>query len=62
MLLHACNIVEHPELIAERLVRFTRRVRRDNVIAVWAKFQALSEGARIASRRLWPARRTVKRK
>jgi 5-methyltetrahydropteroyltriglutamate--homocysteine methyltransferase len=29
---------------------------------VWAKFQALSEGARIASRRLWPAKRAVKRK
>lgn len=82
MLLHACNIVEHPELIAERLVRFAERVGRDNVIAgtdcgfssqasyrtevhptvVWAKFQALSEGARIASRRLWPAKGTVKRK
>jgi 5-methyltetrahydropteroyltriglutamate--homocysteine methyltransferase len=77
MLLHACNIVEHPELIAERLVRFAERVGRDNVIAgtdcgfssqacyrtevhpsvVWAKFQALSEGARIASRRLWPAKK-----
>lgn len=82
MLLHACNIVEHPELIAERLVRFAERVGRDNVIAgtdcgfssqasyrtevhptvVWAKFQALSAGARIASRRLWPAKRTSKRK
>lgn len=82
MLLHACNIVEHPELIAERLVRFAERVGRGNVMAgtdcgfssqasyktevhptvVWAKFQALREGARIASRRLWPARRSVKRK
>jgi 5-methyltetrahydropteroyltriglutamate--homocysteine methyltransferase len=82
MLLHACNIVEHPDLIAERLVRFAERVGRDNVIAgtdcgfssqasyrtevhptvVWAKFQALSEGARIASRRLWPAKGVVKRK
>ena len=82
MLLHACNIVEHPELIAERLVRFADRVGRDNVIAgtdcgfssqasyrtevhptvVWAKFQALREGAQFASRRLWPAKRAVKRK
>lgn len=81
MLLHACNIVEHPELIAERLVRFAERVGRDNVIAgtdcgfssqasyktevhptvVWAKFQALTEGARIASRRLWRSRRKTKR-
>jgi 5-methyltetrahydropteroyltriglutamate--homocysteine methyltransferase len=81
MLLHASNIVEHPELIAERLQRFAERVGRDNVIAgtdcgfssqacyrtevhptvVWAKFQALSEGARIASRRLWPAKRTARK-
>lgn len=82
MLLHACNIVEHPELIAERLLRFAERVGRENVIAgtdcgfssqasyrtevhptvVWAKFQALSEGARLASRRLWPARRAANRR
>jgi len=82
MLLHACNIVEHPELIAERLMRFAKRVGRENVIAgtdcgfssqasyrtevhptvVWAKFEALREGARIASRRLWPARRKLRRK
>ena len=30
---HASNIVEHPELIAERLVRFARLVGRDNVMA-----------------------------
>ena len=30
---HASNIVEHPEWIAERLVRFARLVGRDNVIA-----------------------------
>lgn len=70
---HASNIVEHPELIAERLVRFARLVGRENVIAgadcgfssqatyrpevhptvIWAKFRAMAEGARIASRRLW---------
>jgi 5-methyltetrahydropteroyltriglutamate--homocysteine methyltransferase len=73
---HASNVVEHPELIAERLVRFARRVGRDNVIAgtdcgfssqasyrtevhptvVWAKFEAMREGARLASRQLWPRR------
>jgi 5-methyltetrahydropteroyltriglutamate--homocysteine methyltransferase len=82
MLLHACNIVEHPQLIAERLVRFAERVGRENIVAgtdcgfssqacyrtevhptvVWAKFQALSEGARIASRRLWPPKRAAKRR
>jgi 5-methyltetrahydropteroyltriglutamate--homocysteine methyltransferase len=30
---HASNIVEHPELIAERIIRFARLVGRDNVIA-----------------------------
>jgi 5-methyltetrahydropteroyltriglutamate--homocysteine methyltransferase len=30
---HASNIVEHPELIAERLVRFARLVGRENVMA-----------------------------
>jgi 5-methyltetrahydropteroyltriglutamate--homocysteine methyltransferase len=70
---HASNIVEHPELIAERIRRFARLVGRENVIAgtdcgfssqatynpevhptvVWAKFQALAEGARLASKQLW---------
>lgn len=30
---HTTNLVEHPELIAERIVRFARLVGRDNVIA-----------------------------
>ena len=66
-------LVEHPELIAQRLERFAGLVGRENVIAgsdcgfgtqamevpeihpdiVWAKFQAMSEGARLASQRLW---------
>jgi 5-methyltetrahydropteroyltriglutamate--homocysteine methyltransferase len=70
---HGCNIVEHPELIAERLVRFARLVGRENVLAsadcgfssqatynpevhpkiMWAKFDAMKEGARLASATLW---------
>ncbi len=64
---HATNVVEHPELIAERILRFANLVGRENVIAgtdcglggrlhrqlVWAKLKALSEGARLASRQLW---------
>jgi 5-methyltetrahydropteroyltriglutamate--homocysteine methyltransferase len=64
---HATNVVEHPELVAERILRFANLVGRENVIAgtdcglggrlhrqlVWAKLKALSEGARLASRRLW---------
>jgi 5-methyltetrahydropteroyltriglutamate--homocysteine methyltransferase len=64
---HHCDFVEHPELVAQRLVRYARIVGRENVLAgtdcglggrvhpslVWAKFQALAEGARLASRELW---------
>jgi len=70
---HASNIVEHPEYIAERLVRFARLVGRDRVIAgadcgfssqasyrtevhpsvIWAKLEAMTEGARLASEQLW---------
>jgi 5-methyltetrahydropteroyltriglutamate--homocysteine methyltransferase len=69
---HSTVLVEHPELVAERIVRFANVVGRENVIAgsdcgfatfagskevhpsiVWAKFEALAEGARIASKELW---------
>jgi 5-methyltetrahydropteroyltriglutamate--homocysteine methyltransferase len=30
---HCSNIVEHPELVAERIVRFAERVGRENVLA-----------------------------
>ncbi|MGH7816412.1 MAG: cobalamin-independent methionine synthase II family protein [Candidatus Binatia bacterium] len=64
---HATNVVEHPELVAERIVRFANLVSRENVIAgtdcglggrlhrqlVWAKLKTLSEGARLATRQLW---------
>jgi 5-methyltetrahydropteroyltriglutamate--homocysteine methyltransferase len=64
---HTTNLVEHPELVAERIVRFARIVGRENVIAgtdcglggrvhpqiAWAKLASLVEGARIASERLW---------
>jgi 5-methyltetrahydropteroyltriglutamate--homocysteine methyltransferase len=66
------NIVEHPELVAERIERFAGVVGRENVIAgtdcgfgtmanrrrvfpsvQWAKLKTLSDGAAIASKRLW---------
>jgi 5-methyltetrahydropteroyltriglutamate--homocysteine methyltransferase len=69
---HATNVVEHPELVAERIVRVARLVGRENVIAgtdcgfaqgpfhrrvhpsiMWAKLEALAEGARLATRELW---------
>jgi len=64
---HSTNLVEHPELVAERILRFTGAVGRDNVIVgtdcglggrvhaeiAWAKLGALVEGARLASKTLW---------
>ena len=69
---HATNVVEHPELVAERIVRLGKIVGRENVLAgtdcgfaqgpfhrrvhesiMWAKLEALAEGARLASKELW---------
>jgi 5-methyltetrahydropteroyltriglutamate--homocysteine methyltransferase len=64
---HATNVLEHPQLVADRIVRFARAVGRENVIAstdcglggrvhpqiAWAKLGALAEGARLATRQLW---------
>jgi 5-methyltetrahydropteroyltriglutamate--homocysteine methyltransferase len=64
---HATNVLEHPELVADRIVRFAKVVGRDNVIAstdcglggrvhpqiAWAKLGALAEGARLATKELW---------
>ena len=69
---HTTNVVEHPELVAERLTRLARLVGRENVLGgtdcgfaqsphvrrvhpsiMWAKLEALAEGARLASRELW---------
>ncbi len=67
---HATNAVEHPELVAERILRFANLVGRERVIAstdcglggrvhpdiAWAKLEALAQGAALASRQLWGAR------
>jgi 5-methyltetrahydropteroyltriglutamate--homocysteine methyltransferase len=69
---HATNVVEHPALVAERIVRLAKLLGRENVIAgtdcgfaqgpfhrrvhpsvMWAKLEALTEGARLASKELW---------
>lgn len=69
---HATNVVEHPELVAERLVRLAGLVGRENIIAgtdcgfaqgpfhrrvhpsiMWAKLEALAQGAALASKALW---------
>ncbi len=69
---HATNVVEHPELVAERIVRLARSSaartciagtdcgfaqgpfhRRVHPTIMWAKLEALAEGARLASKELW---------
>ena len=67
------NVVEHPELVAERIGRYAELVGKENVIAgtdcgfstgvraqprvhptvAWAKLQALTEGAQLATQQLW---------
>jgi len=61
---HSTDVVEHPEVVAQRIGRYARRVGRENVIAgcdcgfggrshpqiAWAKLKSLSEGAALASR------------
>jgi 5-methyltetrahydropteroyltriglutamate--homocysteine methyltransferase len=64
---HATNVVEHPELVAQRILRFAHLVGRERVIAstdcglggrvhpliAWAKLEALAQGAGLATRALW---------
>jgi len=65
---HCTDFIEHPELVAERLVRYAQLVGRENVMAgtdcglgprvghgtiAWAKLAALGAGARLATKQLW---------
>jgi 5-methyltetrahydropteroyltriglutamate--homocysteine methyltransferase len=64
---HSTNLVEHPELVAERIIRYTDRLGAENVIAGadcgfgsrihpelgWAKLAVLAEGAALASARIY---------
>jgi 5-methyltetrahydropteroyltriglutamate--homocysteine methyltransferase len=65
---HCTDLIENPELVAERLVRYAKLVGRENVMAgtdcgvgsrvghgsiCWGKFQAMVEGARLATKQLW---------
>src|SRR5438105_1055747 len=64
---HATNVVEHPELVADRILRFAHLVGRERVIAstdcglggrvhpdiAWAKLEALVAGAALATRQRW---------
>lgn len=64
---HKTNVVEHPEVIADRVLRYAGAVGRESVIAgtdcgfggrihpqlAWAKLRALSAGAELATQQLW---------
>lgn len=65
---HCTNFIEHPELIAQRLLRYAKLVGKENLIAgtdcglghrtatasvCWAKLNAMALGAKIASKDLW---------
>ncbi|HEU0167623.1 MAG TPA: epoxyalkane--coenzyme M transferase, partial [Chloroflexota bacterium] len=65
---HCTDLIEHPRLIADRLVAYAKLMGKENVIAgtdcgigsrvshgeiAWAKLEAMSEGARIATKELW---------
>ena len=64
---HATNVVEHPDYVAELILKYAGIVGRERVIAAtdcgfrwrvhpeiaWAKLSALVEGAQVATRRLW---------
>jgi len=64
---HASNVVEHPELVADRIMLYADLVGRENVIAgtdcgmglrvhpqiAWAKLKALGEGAALATKQLY---------
>ena len=63
---HATNVIEHPELVADRIVRFARLVGPERVIAgtdcglggrvhpevAWAKLETLAKGAALATTQL----------
>jgi 5-methyltetrahydropteroyltriglutamate--homocysteine methyltransferase len=69
---HHTTTVEHPKLVAERIVNFAGAIGKENLIAgtdcgfaqgegvqrvhpqvMWAKFESLAEGAKLASKELW---------
>jgi 5-methyltetrahydropteroyltriglutamate--homocysteine methyltransferase len=64
---HSTDVVEHPDLVAQRIQRFAEVVGREQVIAgadcgfggrshpqiAWAKLQSLADGAALATKKLW---------
>jgi 5-methyltetrahydropteroyltriglutamate--homocysteine methyltransferase len=65
---HVSNTIEHPQVVADRLIRYANLMGKENVIAgtdcgmgsrvghpevCWAKFNSMVEGAKIATKTLW---------
>jgi len=64
---HSTDVIEHPELVSQRIQRYANEVGRENLIAgcdcgfggrchpqiAWAKLKSLAEGAALASHALW---------
>jgi 5-methyltetrahydropteroyltriglutamate--homocysteine methyltransferase len=65
---HCTDFIEHPELVAQRLIRYAKLVGRENVMGgtdcgigsrvshpkiAWAKLKAIADGAKLATKELW---------
>ena len=65
---HVSNTIEHPQVVADRLIRYAKLMGKEQVIAgtdcgmgsrvghpevCWAKFRAMNEGAKLATKELW---------
>ncbi len=65
---HVSNTIEHPQVVADRLIRYANLMGKEQVIAgtdcgmgsrvghpevCWAKFNAMVEGSKIATKTLW---------
>jgi 5-methyltetrahydropteroyltriglutamate--homocysteine methyltransferase len=65
---HCTDFIEHPQAVADRLIRYANLVGKENVMAgtdcglghrvghpdiCWAKLESLAEGARLATKQLW---------
>ncbi|MBV8085664.1 MAG: hypothetical protein JO247_12715 [Chloroflexi bacterium] len=65
---HCTDLIEHPRLVADRLVAYAKLMGKENVIGgtdcgigsrvshgeiAWSKLESMAEGARIATRELW---------
>ena len=68
---HTTNVVEHPEVIADRIITYAGVVGKENVIAAtdcgmrghatanWEKYKSIVRGAELASQQLWASERRV---